>query len=170
MIVVGLDPSTTRFGVAFGGPGDAAPKSLTWKLPGASDDVFDRTLSSASQSVTELCRFAKATHIFIEAPIIIDERSAHTMVALMQLAGAVRAAGSRAGCIIRMVAVSTVRKHFCGNGRAKKPEVVARCALLGWRCDDDNAADACATWDYGMGVLRADRTARSTPLFGSAPA
>ena len=165
MMIIGMDPSTTKFGIAFGGSLDAAPKSLVWTLPGAADNVFDRTLSSAALSVSELCRFVKATHIFIEAPIIIGERSAHTMVALMQLTGAVRAAGSRAGCRITMVAASTVRKHFVGSGRAKKPEVVARCLLLGWRCTDDNAADACATWDYGMSVLRVGSAVRSSPLF-----
>lgn len=166
--VVGLDPSTTAFGVACGGERDGSPRAFTWKLGGAEDHVFDRTLSVAFGSAYELFLACKATDAFIEAPIIVSDRSAHTMMALVQLAGAVRAAAARAGVRTHMVASSTVRKFFCGHGRPENPKcaVQERCKLLGWPVSDDNSADAAATWAYGMAKVCPRWAPKSTVLFG----
>ena len=169
MMVAAFDPSTTRFGVAFGNSFDAGPRSLVWKLPGAEDEVFDRTLSIASDSARELLTLVKAKIVFIEAPIIIAASSTHTMMSLIQLVGAVRAAASRAGCAVRMVATSTVRRHFIQAGNLKSAEakraVMERCRLLGYSITDDNSADACAAWDYGMSTVNPKFAPKSTPLF-----
>jgi len=170
--VVGMDPSTTKFGIACGGERDPRPRSFVWKLPGADEHQFDRTLSIAFTSAYELLMATKATDAFIEAPIIISDRSAHTMVALMQLCGAVRAAATRAGCRVHMVASSTVRKHFIQAGNLKSVEakraVMRRCELLGYEITDDNSADACAVWNYGISLVCPKWSPQGTPLFAGA--
>jgi hypothetical protein len=60
--------------------------------------------------------------------------------------------------------VQSVRKHFCGHARAKKPDVARMCRTLCWHYDDDNAADALALWDFARGALKLG--AQSGPLFG----
>lgn len=54
----------------------------------------------------------------------------------------------------REAAVQTVRKHFCGNGRADKQDVIARCVARGWNVTDDNEADALALWDYACAEIK----------------
>lgn len=165
-MLLGLDPSTTRFGFAFGEPNAAAPKSGVWHLPGASDLVLDRTLKIAFDSVASLCALIKPREVVIEAPIVISDRSAHTMVALMQLTGAVRAAALKADARIILVASSTVRKHFVNHGRPEnaKKAVMDRCRMLRWEVSDDNAADACATWSWGIGSVHQSAIGH-TPMF-----
>lgn len=50
-------------------------------------------------------------------------------------------------------AVSSVRKHFCGSGRADKQQVMMRCRQLGWVFVDDNAADALALWSLAKSLI-----------------
>ena len=170
--VVGFDPSTTRFGVACGGERDSKPTSFVWPLPGAEPHVFDRTLSVAFSSASELLLACKATDVFIEAPIIIAASSTHTMMSLIQLVGAVRAAAARAGVRSHMVATSTVRKHFIQQGNLKSAEakraVMDRCRLLGYAITDDNSADACAVWNYGISLVCPKWSPQGTPMFAGA--
>ncbi len=60
--------------------------------------------------------------------------------------------------LIRQVNVDDHRRHFLGRARFKggsdeaKRSCVARCHQLGWKVPDNNAADACAIWDYACAV------------------
>lgn len=170
-MILACDPSTTRFGIAFGGPADGKPKAFTVKLPGADEHVFDRTLGNAADTVALYCRTQQVKIVAIEAPIIAygpnADRTAHTMASLMQLTGAVRAAAQRSGCSVLMAASSTVRKMFVGHGRPEDPKraVMARCKLLGWQFEDDNSADAAATWAWAMSVNYPQWAPNATPLF-----
>lgn len=47
-------------------------------------------------------------------------------------------------CTLDSVAVPTVKKHWTGSGRAKKPDMIAEARRRGFRPDTDNAADALA--------------------------
>lgn len=49
---------------------------------------------------------------------------------------------------------ATVRKHFCGNGRATKDMVLESCRQRGWEPADLDAADALALLDYTVHRLR----------------
>lgn len=75
-----------------------------------------------------------------------------TVRMLVGLAALVEAAAWRARVRLLEAHLSTVRKRFTGNGRAKKPEVTARCHALGWAVEDDNQADACAIWAVARGM------------------
>lgn len=170
-MLIGIDGSTTATGFAFGGVHDGAPRGGVWKLPGADEMVFDRTLASAGESLSHLIRLVKAERVCIEAPLLLNDsvHAAHTAMALIQLTGAFRAAAHRAGCKVTLVSVSTCRKHFIGHGRLPGKEakraVQRRCDQLGWTYQDDNHADSLAVWSYGMSLHYPKWAPRSTPLF-----
>lgn len=172
-MLIGIDGSTTATGFAFGGVNDGAPKGGTWKLPGASEEVFDLTLARVSDSVASLARLIRAERICIEAPLLLAdaEHSAHTAMALIQLTGAIRSAAKRAGCEVTLTAVSTVRKHFINHGRLPRVEaklaVQARCKLLGWSFVDGDHADANAVWCWGMSHFYKSWSPQGTPLFAA---
>lgn len=173
-MLLACDPSTTKFGLAWGGQNDGCPRSMVLKGPGADETRFDKFLASVSETIKFLCETSKAERCVIEAPLVLADRSAHTMLSLVQLTGAVRAAAAKAGCQNTLIAVSTVRRHFIQQGNLKskdaKQAVMARCRLLGWQFSDDNAADACAVWSWGMSTFYPKWSPRSTPLFGRATA
>jgi Holliday junction resolvasome RuvABC endonuclease subunit len=152
-MLLALDASTTKFGFAFGRPEDRAPRSGVWRLPGAADIVLDQTLGMAAEQVTQMCRLIKATHVAIEAPVMMASSgsNSHTLAALIQISGAVRSAAHRSACHIVLVARSSALKHFVGHGRPEDPKasVQARCRQLSWDFADDNAADACCVWSWG---------------------
>lgn len=170
-MLLGLDIAT-KTGFAFGGTADGAPRTGVWRLPGLDANTIDRSLSALHESVRQLCGAAGVEIVAIEAPLQIDSRSARTALGLISLCAVARAAAHRHGAQVRMVHVQSVRKHFVGNGRPANPKqaVMDRCDLLGWKFEDDNAADAAAVWAYGMSVSYPKWSPRGTPLFGRAAA
>ena len=71
---------------------------------------------------------------------------------------------------IRKANTRDVRNHFigCNPKRAKaKPLVDAdQCRTMGWQVEDDNEADALATWSYMCAILNPRLALKVTPLFG----
>ena len=76
---------------------------------------------------------------------------------------------------IREASARDVAKHFLGTttfpGRttaerreAKKAATIRQCRLLGWRPQDDDAADSLALWEMQCALVRRDLALRSTPL------
>lgn len=171
-MLLAIDASSTATGYAFGGPKNGAPRGGVWKLPGADEHVLDMTLGRASESIIQLCGLIKAEHVAIETPLMVmgNNASAHTLMALMQLTGAIRAAAHRAGCSVQMCAISSVRKHFIGRGNMKSAEAKAavqdRCRLLNWDYGDSNdRSDANAVWAYAMSRRYPEWAPKATPLF-----
>lgn len=176
-MLLALDLSSVATGFAFGDESCGAPKTGVWRLPGAADDVFDRTLSVLGESIVSLCRVIKAKWVAIEAPIIAygseKNRSAHTAATMLLLTGVARGAAYTATKRnASLVASSTVRKHFVGQGFPDNPKqaVLARCRLLGWQVEQHDAADAAALFAYEMSVHEPKWAPRSTPLFGRSAA
>lgn len=98
--------------------------------------------------------------------VIMNENTARLLIGLPMIVDAF-ASDAKIDC--RDQPVQTIRKHFLGKGRPSNPKkaVLDRCKLLGWGPKDDNAADACAVWDYAKSLKDPDyRTEKSTPLFG----
>lgn len=73
---------------------------------------------------------------------------------------------ARYGLPCESAAVTTIRKHFVGQGFPKdaKRAVNLRCHQLGWRPPDHNCADAAAVWDYFKSIYAPGWGARVTPL------
>ena len=65
--------------------------------------------------------------------------------------------------------VSDIRRHFLGDHMIKreqaKHETIARCRQLGWKVEDDNAADAAALWSLAASLLKPELALRLSPLF-----
>lgn len=162
----------TRTGWALGGPSDGSPRTGTWKLPGLDDMQLDRSLQVLDDSITGLCKIARVEIVAIEAPLMMQNRSAHTALGLISCAAVARCAAQRHGARIVMAQVQTVRRHFVGHGRPDDPKraVMDRCKLLGWTVADDNAADAAALWSFAMSANYRHWAPKSTPLFGRAAA
>lgn len=76
----------------------------------------------------------------------------------------------RMGVMILEADIQDVRGHFISNRRLKSAQaklaVQDRCRLLGYPFADDNAADACALWDYTMAMRNPRHGANANPLFG----
>ncbi|WP_103035292.1 crossover junction endodeoxyribonuclease RuvC [Castellaniella caeni] len=53
-------------------------------------------------------------------------------------------------CDLSSVAVPTIKKHWTGSGRAKKPDMIAEARRRGFRPDSDNAADALAILHWAI--------------------
>lgn len=88
---------------------------------------------------------------------------------------------------VRFADVQDVREHFVGRrtfaasrnpltgkkitSRAvAKSAIIDACRMRGWEVEDDNAADAAATWSYGCALLNPRTAVMATPLFGRASA
>lgn len=157
-MIFGIDASTVATGFAHGGPLDTLPRGGVWKLPGCDEEggKFDVTLKRVGQSLMEMAKLLKPRAIYIEAPLdLIDRRhSAASAAALMQMAGALRMAIALVDARVELCAIHNVRKTFGVNpylpSEQAKDAVMARCSDLGWTYQDDNEADAKATWHYGM--------------------
>jgi hypothetical protein len=70
---------------------------------------------------------------------------------------------------IEAYAVGDVRQHFIGDRKAKrevaKRETMRRCVQLDWHVQDDNAADALATWSFACSLIDPRLAPRTVPLF-----
>lgn len=170
-MILAVDPSTVATGFAFGGVSDGVPRGGVWDLPGASNLFFDATLVRAMESVMSMAKLIHASRVVIECPLLVNdsEHAADTTMKLIQLTGAIRAGGKRAGCEIRTRAVSTIRKHFIGVGNLHRKEakaaVMRRCDQLHWQYKDDNQADANALWCFEMSNRYPQWAPNGTPLF-----
>lgn len=71
----------------------------------------------------------------------------------MGLAGLVDLMCHYHGIITDGWAPASIKKHFCGNGRAQKADVEAACRSRGWCFPDNNAADALAVLDMAAHML-----------------
>lgn len=115
-------------------------------------------LSEFTDRLGELFDTKRPNGLVIEAPILPQTTSFDTVRKLMAMAGlAEMLAAQRRIRWVRLVQPASVKKHFTGNGRAKKPDMEAACASRGWVFADDNEADALAIWDHGCALYRRDR-------------
>lgn len=157
-------------GWARGGANDGAPFTGTWTLHGLDDWGLDRSLATLHETVREFCRCHSVEIVAIEAPMMPPGRSSHTALGLISLVAVARCAAQRHGARIMLGNVSTVRKHFVGQGFPDNPKqaVMDRCKLLNWPVADDNAADAAALWCWAMSKSYPRWAPKGTPMFKGA--
>jgi Holliday junction resolvasome RuvABC endonuclease subunit len=155
MRVLALDLSSTS-GAAFDGV-DGKPQFSTHKGRMPDDDDFGAFFGALAKWVRDLIAFQRPDLIAIEAPFVplgntgrpTSPRIVYALVGLAAVAETVANAHSIPTC---KPAVASVRKHFTGSGRAKKPDVERRCYLLGWSPRDNHQADAAALFCYAKSV------------------
>lgn len=171
MIVVALDIAT-QTGIAVGSPGG---KPKAWSVDLGKGRGEDARFSKALVLTHELIERYRPDLIAVEAAIGGKFASAF----LIGVVACVRGVAANRGVPVRSYTSGSVRKHFLGRALAKrdfpslkpaaatkaiKGEVIARCRLLGWEVADDNAADACALWDFACATA-GFQTAPSGGLF-----
>ncbi len=171
---IALDLSS-KTGAAWGGPDDGRPRVALWRLPSiASRDTMDVAWAKLTLHLDELHALEKFEWMQIEAPLDTyrhtngdTRKSADLAAGLIGLWAVACCWGQRQGIEVLDANVQTVRRHFIGHARPKDPKraVMARCAQLGWRADDDNIADASALWAYEMSCRYPAWAPKATPLF-----
>lgn len=186
MKIVALDVAT-QTGICVGDSG-ADPRAWSISLGQA---PHDRRMSKDERAELDALRFSNAlvmTHGLIEhhqPDLIVIEAAIGGPKAsqfLIGLVACVRGCAKNQGVKCRPANLSAVRKHFIGRSlsvsdfphlkpaaakKAIKGEVIKRCTLLGWDVDgDDNAADACAIWDWACAnFVRGHQAAPGGELF-----
>lgn len=80
---------------------------------------------------------------------------AATQEQLQAHAYAIEAEVRKAGLLWAALPLNSIRKHFCGNGNAKKPDVAYVCRQRGWQPQDHNQSDALALLDFHIASTRA---------------
>lgn len=159
-----------RMGWAYGVPGTLPTcGSVTLGPPGAEIDEIG---SAFVRWLTDFKKLSPVEILYIEAPAspshMAGRTNATTLFNLIGLFGLACVIGRMSGIRKRRaVPVQQVRKHFVGTARPadKKRAVIARCQQLGWKPEDDNAADALALWDFACAKEAPNAAIVTAPLF-----
>jgi Holliday junction resolvasome RuvABC endonuclease subunit len=131
------------------------------ELPRGEHVTEGKVFHAFRQWLSEMCQFNNPDLLMFEAPMVGGEQMRTSAYLLIGLAALVEEYAESVGIDCAQEAVVTVRKHFCGSGRAKKDDVGFRCRQLGWNVTDHNAADALALLDFA----RASVLQRSTTIW-----
>ena len=158
MKIIALDLATNT-GIAVG---EAGGNPFAWSehLGGPPDE---RRFSNVLRLCDKLIREHEPDFIAVEAAIGGKNASAY----LIGLLACVRGVAFNRGIPCEAIHLGSIRKHFVGKaltqrdfpgltkGAAKKAikgVIMDRCKMLGWTVPDDDAADACALWDYAHAI------------------
>lgn len=163
MIILALDVATVT-GAAVGSPGG---KPTAWSIDFGQGKSEDYRFSQALVHTHRLIEHHKPDLVAIEAAIG-GPRTSHFLVGLVSC---IRGCAFNRRVRVETYSVAAIRRHFCGGHvtsaayghlepkkrkaaarSAGKNLVMQRCRQLGWQCDDDNAADAAALWDYACAL------------------
>jgi Holliday junction resolvasome RuvABC endonuclease subunit len=155
--ILTLDLST-KTGWARWRPGEPVRHGVH-RLPSTGPDV-GRFLVAFDDWFRPFLRLEDPAWVVFEAPILTaGMTNIDTARKLMSMAAFVEVICRRADVAYREVNNASVRKHFCGTGRARdrkelKQRMMDACAVRGWQPQDDNAADALGVLDYSAEKLR----------------
>ncbi|MBN9497841.1 MAG: hypothetical protein J0H39_13880 [Alphaproteobacteria bacterium] len=175
MPILALDLASVT-GWACDGPPDSRgqprPVGGSFELRGS--EFGDRYIDLRDR-ITELVSLHKPDTAVFEAPLPFASGSkfagiqagANTVRMLLGFAAIAEETLMRLGIEVFEVNVQQVRKHFCGDARAKKDDVIRTCRTLGWNPNDHNAADAMACWDFARGGLNWKQVGSVLPKVGT---
>lgn len=174
MIILALDVATIT-GVAVGATG-GAPSA--WSVDLGQGRSEDYRFSQALVNTHRLIEAHKPDLIAIEAAIG-GPKTSHFLVGLV---ACIRGCACNRRVRVESYNVAAIRRHFVGGHvtsaaykhldpkrrknearKAGKNLVMQRCRQLGWQCDDDNAADAAAIWDYACALESRSHQITSIP-------
>jgi len=174
-LILALDVAT-RTGYAYGKVGET-PVSGSIAFGNSTDNpnvVFAAALDWLSGFLEPEPR---PDIVVLEALLPPDAMRGHTQKAVRdRLAGlhGIMRAVARLRCVGEIVecTVGDVREHFIGTRGEKrkvaKHQTMLMCQKLGWKCKDDNAADALAIWSYAGAIIAPETALRTVPLFNRA--
>ncbi|UGY13779.1 hypothetical protein HAP48_0035185 [Bradyrhizobium septentrionale] len=169
-VILALDLAS-RTGWAVGEPGqEPAHGSIQFAKPGASHEA---SFSNAwGWMYSMLADFGPSTVVW-EAPMPTSfnrgKSNVNTTTLLYGLPAIIGACAYRCGLYdIRKAETRDVRLHFIGQNPKRdraKTLVIRQCRSMGWEVEDDNEADALATWHYMCSLIRPQLALVTTPLF-----
>jgi hypothetical protein len=162
--ILALDTSTHTGWAHCGDDPSGRPHYGTLHLPGWRRESIGRSYAMLHVFLDVKITSRGITHLVIERPLTVHAhaydkgKNADLAAALLGFVAVAECVASLKDIKCHIESPQTVRKHFVGNGRPADPKfaVIARCKQLGWKVDDDNQADALATWDYARSILRAN--------------
>lgn len=174
MIILALDLATIS-GFAVDRPGGGPPLTGTFTLPGTGGRL-GHGLHRFERWLYDFARINKAGMLVFEAPIIGGAPlTANVAMICIGLAAHVESKAAALDIKCVKVASQTVRTHFVGTSRGDsatlKGKVQDRCRQLGWDYgNDDNRADAAATWDWAKSTYdkKNHNVEQATALFANA--
>ena len=134
----------------------------TWgvkELPRGEHVSEGRVFHEFRQWLTDMIALNAPGLVIFETPIFGGDIPRTAAYLLIGLAAITEEACEATGTDCAQEVVATVRKHFCGSGRAQKGDVGFRCRQLGWAVTDHNAADALALMSFARdSVMPAQQT------------
>lgn len=159
MIILALDIATT-IGIAVGSPGG---KPVAWSKTLGKKADEDHLFSQALILTSSLIEKHKPDILAYEGAVG-GNRTSHYLVGII---ACIRGCAANRGIEVMSCNIGAIRKHFIGKhitsasypnlpkSRAKttaradaKLAVRNRCKMLGWGDLDEDAADACAVFDF----------------------
>lgn len=144
--ILALDLATAT-GWCAGPPDAGVPLFGTHILPSTGDDIGAFGIAFEGWLAPTLRDVAPEV-VAYEAPSLFAVTQPATVIKLNGLAYDTEKLCARAGIRCFQANPSRLKKFFAGNGRAKKPDMVAAARRYGWTVADDNQADACACWAW----------------------
>jgi hypothetical protein len=146
--VLGLDPARIT-GWAYGRAGDAVPDCGTWRLAGTGQ-LGKSCAALENELIDAVARFCPAV-VVQERALVVEDGAARF---LLGLSATVEHACYRLAVRCVSAAAGDIRRRVMGEARfppgETKQRVMAFCRAAGWECCDDNAADACVVWKFGV--------------------
>jgi crossover junction endodeoxyribonuclease RuvC len=167
--VLALDLASVT-GWAVGEPGgEPVHGSLRFASRGASHEaVFAGALKWMNDAITEY----RPHTVVWEAPMPTSFKTSNvnTTTLLYGLPAVIGTVAYIRGVFgIRKAETRDVRLHFIGQNPKRvraKPLVMQKCRAMRWEVEDDNEADALATWSYMCSLLDPRLALKVTPPFG----
>lgn len=168
-MVLALDLAT-RTGFAFGRVTDSKPTSGSIRFGGIENISRAARYRDYRKWLADLVNTIDADVVCYERPFVGGGKiNINTVRLLFGLAEHTEELFYASGIKLREASISEVRTHFCDGRSPRGPEgkalVQAKCRLLGWEFDDDNAADAMALWSLTRSKIMPSKAMASTPLF-----
>ena len=171
----------TKAGVAFPGSERGRPLTVLWRLPKVEGDSengreYGALFGDFRRRLVEQIGIVRPDAIGFEAAINVMgrggplERHVTSQSTIRVLYGLVTLAEEVAWTMnIRTYecAISSIKKHVTGSGRADKRDVMRAMTRLGVdHGNDDNRADAAAGFYFLSSMINPKFAPASTPLFG----
>lgn len=169
--VLALDLASVA-GWACGEPGGIpAHGTHRFAKPGASHEAI---FAAAYDWMEKKCVFYAPKTVVWEAPLSgtfkYGKTTSNATTILYGLPAVIGAVAYQRGIFdIRKAETRDVRLHFIGSNPKRataKPTVMRQCRAMGFDIEDDNEADAIATWSYMCALIDPKLAIKPLPLFG----
>jgi len=152
------------------------PRLGTWNLRAPSKHP-GAMLCNLTDFLWDHCSDDPPEKIVYEAPFMMIPKqgdkamgNAATLEHLLCLTAPVKMMGCRLSIPVYLIAVSSARKGFCGNGRATKEEVYEEAVRRGWNPANMHESDAGALSDQYQQLFHPEEWARCNPGLAAARA